>query len=69
MKIRVLMGFSAYEPGQVFEDWPAGMCEILIARGVIEEIKDDSPVVERSIDEPEVERAEASPKVKNKPRK
>ena len=65
MKIRVLRGFRDYEPGQVFEDWPDGMCEILIARGLIEEIK----VVERSVDEPEVETAEASPKVGKKPRK
>lgn len=53
MKIRIVRGFDAYEPGQVFEDWPGGMCEILIARGLIEEVKDK--VVERSIDEPEVE--------------
>ena len=67
MKIRVLMGFRDYEPGQVFEDWPAGMCEVLIARGLIEEVMDN--VVERSVDEPEVERAEASPKAGRKPRK
>lgn len=69
MKIRVLMGFDSYEPGQVFEEWPAGMCEILIARGLIEEVKDQAPVVERSDDEPEVERADASPRPKGKPRK
>lgn len=43
MKIRVLMGFEGYERGQVFEDWPAGMCEGLIAMGAIEEVKDDPP--------------------------
>ena len=69
MKIRVLMGFDSYEPGQVFEEWPAGMCEILIARGLIEEVKDQAPVVERGDDEPEVERADASPRPKGKPRK
>lgn len=67
MRIRVIRGFDAYEPGQVFEDWPAGMCELLIARGLIEEATDK--VVERSIDEPAVETAEASPKVAKKPRK
>jgi hypothetical protein len=67
MKIRIVRGFDAYEPGQVFEDWPGGMCEILIARGLIEEVKDK--VVERSIDEPEVETAEASPRAVKKPRK
>lgn len=41
MKIRVVMGFEGYEPGQVFEDWPAGMCEGLIAMGAIEEVKDE----------------------------
>ncbi len=40
MKIKVLRGFSGYEAGQVFEDWPAGMCEGLIAMGAIEEVKD-----------------------------
>jgi hypothetical protein len=69
MKVRILMGFDAYEPGQVFEDWPGGMCELLIARGLIEEVKDKAPVVERSVDEPEVETAEASPKAGKKPRK
>jgi len=67
MRIRIVRGFDAYEPGQVFEDWPAGMCELLIARGLIEEATDK--VVERSIDEPEVETAEASPKAGKKPRK
>jgi hypothetical protein len=67
VRIRIVRGFDAYEPGQVFEDWPGGMCEILIARGLIEEVKDK--VVERSIDEPEVETAEASPRAVKKPRK
>lgn len=67
MKIRVLMGFRDYEPGQVFDEWPDGMCEILIARGLIEEVKE--VVVERSVDEPDVERAEASPRAGKKPRK
>ena len=67
MKIRVLRGFSHYEPGQVFEDWPGGMCEILIERGMIEEVKDEV-VVEAASAEPEVETADASPRVK-KPRK
>ena len=65
MKIQVLVGFDAYEPGQVFDDWPAGMCEILIARGLIKPLA----VVERSIEEPVVERAEDSPRPKQKPRK
>jgi hypothetical protein len=68
MKIRVLRGFDCYEPGQVFDEWPAGMCEILIARGLIEEVADEV-VVERSVDEPNVERADGSPKHKPKPRK
>lgn len=41
MKIRVLIGFNGYEAGQVFDDWPSGMCEGLIAMGAIEEVKDD----------------------------
>jgi hypothetical protein len=37
MKIRIVRSYDAYEAGQVFEDWPGGMCEILIQRGLIEE--------------------------------
>ena len=38
MKIRVIRSFDSYEAGQVFEDWPSGMSEILIQRGLIEEV-------------------------------
>jgi len=41
MKIRILMGFDGYEVGQVFDDWPPGMCEILIGRRMIEEVKEE----------------------------
>lgn len=41
MKVRILIGFNGYEAGQVFEDWPAGMCDSLIAMGAIEEVKED----------------------------
>lgn len=58
MKIRVLQNFNCYEIGQVFEDWPAGMAEILIGRGLIEEVRE----VETASIEPEVERAEAGHK-------
>lgn len=40
MKVRVLIGFEGYEAGQVFDDWPSGMCEGLIAMGAIEEVKE-----------------------------
>ena len=43
MKVRVLMGFNGYEAGQVFEDWPEGMCEALIQMGTIEEVKEEEP--------------------------
>jgi hypothetical protein len=69
MKVRIIRGFDAYEPGQVYEDWPGGRCEILIARGLIEEVKEKAPVVERSVEEPEIETAEASPRPGKKPRK
>lgn len=58
MKIRVLQNFGCYEAGQVFEDWPAGMCDILIGRGLVEEVVG----VETAAVEPEVERAEVSHK-------
>lgn len=41
MKIRILVGFNGYEAGQVFDNWPPGMCEVLIGRGLIEEVKDE----------------------------
>lgn len=41
MKIRVLIGFDGYEAGQVFDNWPPGMCEVLIGRRMIEEVKDE----------------------------
>lgn len=62
MKIRVLQNFDCYEKGQVFEDWAGGMCDILIRRGLIEE------VVETAEEEPAVlERADVS--VKHMPKK
>ena len=50
MKIRVIRNFDCYIAGQEFEDWPAGMSEILIQRGFIE---DAGPA-------PSVETAEAA---------
>ena len=38
MKIRVLQGFGVYEAGQVFENWPEGLCDILIRRGLVEQV-------------------------------
>jgi hypothetical protein len=51
MKIRVLQHFDCYEKGQVFDDWPAGMCDLLIKRGLIEEVETaeaPQPAVERA---------------------
>ena len=42
VKVRILIGFNGYEAGQVFDNWPSGMCEGLIAMGAIEEVKDES---------------------------
>ena len=57
MKVRILQGFAGYEPGQVFEDWPDGMCEIFIAKGVIERLEDRA-VLDAAEESSEVERAE-----------
>lgn len=65
MKIRVLQNFDCYERGQVFEDWPSGMCELLIARGLIEEMKAVA-TVEVAAESPAVETAEASPRKASK---
>jgi hypothetical protein len=74
MKIRILQGFGDYHPGQVFDDWPGGMAQILIGRGLIEEVRStsedssdvDPKAVETADVDPEVERADASPKRKKK---
>jgi hypothetical protein len=61
LKIRILQNFDCYEKGQVFEDWAGGMCDILIRRGLIEEVETAEVV-------PEVlERAEMA--VKHTPKK
>jgi hypothetical protein len=64
VKIRVLQNFNVYEAGQVFDDWPGGMCEILIGRGLIEEVS--SPAVETADEQHSVEKAEASPRLSRK---
>lgn len=65
MKVRILQSFAEYEAGQVFDDWPGGMCDILIGRGLIEEVRETAEV--ETADEPAVlEKAEASPRVTKK---
>ena len=39
MKIRILQNFDCYEKDQVFDDWSPGMCDILIRRGLIQEVE------------------------------
>jgi hypothetical protein len=39
LKIRVLQNFDCYEKDQVFDDWSSGMCDILIRRGLIQEVE------------------------------
>ena len=64
MKIRVLQNYDCYEKGQVFDDWAAGMCDLLIRRGLIEEVVEET--VEEAVEHREVERADASPKHRKK---
>ena len=61
MKIRIVQSFDCYEKGQVFEDWSPGMCDILIRRGLIQEVEtaEAAPV--------DVERADMT--VKHTPKK
>lgn len=63
LKIRVLQNFDCYEVGQVFEDWPAGMCDLLVRRGLIEQVETAEAVTET------IERAEVGIKTKPKQRK
>jgi hypothetical protein len=61
LRIRILQNFDCYEKGQVFEDWAGGMCDILIRRGLIEEVETADDVPES------IERAEVA--VKHTPKK
>jgi len=61
LKIRILQNFDCYEKGQVFDDWAAGMCDIFIRRGLIEEVETAEAATEA------VERAEVA--VKHTPKK
>lgn len=54
MKIRVIKSFNGYRVGQVF-DWGDGMARVMIARGMIEEVKEEP--VERAVATPDVEQA------------
>jgi len=63
LKIRVLQNFDCYEKGQVFEDWPGGMCDLLIRRGLIEQVETAEAVPET------IERADMSVKTKAKQRR
>lgn len=65
MKIEVLKGFGVYVPGQVFDDWPGGMCQILIGRGLIREVAAAEPL-EVAEEEPVTERAEMPARKKRK---
>jgi hypothetical protein len=65
MKIRVLKSFGVYKSGQEF-DWPAGMCRLFVARGMVEEIRESAPVIEAAAVEPAVETATV--KKKRRPR-
>jgi hypothetical protein len=50
MKIRIIRSYDAYEAGQVFEDWPGGMCEILIQRGLIEEFVETADAEQENLE-------------------
>lgn len=59
----MLQNFDCYEQGQVFQDWPAGMCDLLIRRGLIEEVETAEAVPEA------IERADMGVRTKPKQRK
>lgn len=63
VKIRITKGFSGYKPGQVF-DWGDGMARIYIARGMVEEVKDEP--VERAVRPQPLERAVIDPPIRRK---
>ena len=63
MKIRILKGFSGYKPGQEF-DWADGMARVLVARGMVEPIRED--VVEHAVVEERAEQAVVTQKKRAK---
>lgn len=63
MKVRVLKGFGGYRPGQEFE-WADGMARILIARGMIEPVREQT--VEHATAEERAERAVVVPRKRQK---
>ena len=63
MKIRVLKNFNGYRPGQEFE-WADGMARIMIARGMIEPVREEA--VEQAVLEQRTERAVVTSRKKQK---
>lgn len=63
MKIRVLKNFNGYKPGQVFE-WADGMARIMVARGMIEPVREEA--VEVAVLEQRTERAVVTSRKKQK---
>jgi hypothetical protein len=66
VKIRVLKSFNGYRVGAVF-DWGDGMARVMIARGMIEEVKEDP--VERAVAAQDVEQAVTKQPIKRRKRK
>lgn len=67
MKVRVLVDFGAYLAGSEFE-WDRGFAELLIQRGLIEEVKDDEPLETATVSAVADERAEIDHKQGRKKR-
>lgn len=42
MKIRFIRSWMFYEPGQVLEEMPDGQADLLIRRGIIEQVKEEA---------------------------
>lgn len=55
MKIRVVKAFQAYKRGQEF-DWPDGVARIFVARGFVEEVRDEAAAVEPDVETASLDR-------------
>lgn len=55
MKIRVVKAFQAYKRGQEF-DWPDGVARIFVARGFVEEVRDEAATVEPDVETASLDR-------------
>lgn len=48
MKVRLKMAWGQWSKGHVIPEMPGGQARTMIARGIVEEVKDDEPIAVQS---------------------